>query len=242
MKEKRDGIARFLEVLCWFFLLVAEFFFLFSFLPWKFFWTFLILTLLILLFALGRRRLSRQKVFLRVSGIILVMLSLSVSWVCFEEASQAVNNLWYTEDLSHYERVRGLPFSTKESRLNFFPYSIPEYASEIKFHSNPHIMQGGSIFSLEFCAPREEVKKWEAVFKEKADYPGSYLAQGLTASDITALIGYPKEFRTYVIYAEDQMGNHNPSLENILTQNHGKIYYGAVNFDANRVYFYKSIW
>ncbi len=80
MKEKRDGPALFFEVLCWLFLLAAEFFFLFSFLPWKFLWIFVILTVLVLLFAVGRRKLSQRKIFLRTAGAILAAVILLPSF------------------------------------------------------------------------------------------------------------------------------------------------------------------
>lgn len=242
MEKKRDWVAVLLEAICWIALMGAEFFFLFSFLPWKFLWAFLILTVLILLFALGRRILWRQKVFLRISGIVLAVLSLVTGWVCFSDASQAFDNLWWTEDLSHYEHLKGGPFPSEKSEQDIFPYPIPEYASEIKFRYNPKFMQAGSVFSLEFRAPREEVEKWESFFQGKADYPGSYLDQGLTANDMAALLGYSAEYRVYVIYAEDSLGEDNFVSENILTQYHGKIYYGAVNYDTDRVYFYESDW
>lgn len=246
MEKKRDKVAVLLETICWIALMGAEFFFLFSFLPWNFLWVFLILTLMTLLFAVGRRKLSERKVFLRVFGIVLAVFSAMTGWICFEDASQAAQNLWWTEDPAHYERLRGIPFSASESRLDFFPYSIPEYATEIKFRSNPRVLQGGSVFSLEFCAPREEVEKWEKIFKEKADYPGSYLNQGLTASDMAASIGYSREFSAYVIYAGYQHAGcqpaNNPPVNKFSAWNHGKIYYGAVNFDTNRVYFYESVW
>ncbi len=241
-EKKRDWVAVLLETICWIALMGAEFFFLFSFLPWKLLWVFLTLTLLILVFALGRRKLSKRKIFLRITGVILAAFSLVTGWGCFSNASQAFSNLWCTEDLAHYNHLKGGPFPTEESKWDIFPYPIPEYASEIKFQHSPHIMQGGSILSLEFRAPREEIEKWEAFFKEKADYPGSYLDQGLTAKDMAALLGYSAEFKVYVIYAKDSLGEDNPVSENILTQNHGKIYYGAVNYDTEQVFFYKSSW
>lgn len=241
MEKKRDWAAILLEAICWIALMGAEFFFLFSFLSWKFLWVFLALTLLILLFAVGRRKLWRKKVFLRISGLILALVSLATGWVCFSDASQAFDNLWFTEELSHYDHLNGSPFHTEENERDIFPYPIPEYASEIKFHYNPQILQGGMILSLSFCAPQEEVEKWEAFFKEKADYPGSYLNQGLTAHDMTISLRFPSEYKTYVIYAQYPLGGDNPPLDGY-PWNHGQIYYGAINPVTNRVYFYESSW
>ncbi len=245
MEKKRDWVAILLEAVCWIALMGADFFFILSFIPRKFFWVFLVMTLLILLYALGRRKLWRKKVFLRISGFFLALVSLVTCWVCFSESSQAFESLWDlwegTEDLSYYDELKGGSFSTSENERDIFPYPIPEYASEIKFHYSPQVLQGGRVLSLSFCAPQEEVGKWEAFFKEKADYPGSYLDQGLTAHDMTISLGFPSEFKTYVIYAQYPLGSDNPPLDGY-PWNHGQIYYGAINPVTNRVYFYKSSW
>lgn len=241
MEKKRDWVAVLWEAICWIALIGAEFFFFFSFLPWKFLWIFLFQTLFVLAFALARRKLSRKKFFLRIAGAILAAFTLATGWICFSDASLAFGNLWCTEDLAHYDHLKGGPFPTEESKWDIFPYPIPEYASEIKFQHSPHILQGGSILSLEFRAPRKEIEKWESFFKEKADYPGSYLNQGLTAHDMTISLRFPSEYKTYVTYAQYPLGGDNPPLDGY-PWNHGQIYYGAINPVTNRVYFYESNW
>lgn len=242
MERKRDSPSIILEAICWIALMGAEFFFLLSYLPWELLWVFLILTLLVSAFALFRRLLWRQKLILRTAGMLLAVFSLTTGWFCFSDASQVVGELWFTEDLAHYERLAGGPFSGKDSEMDFFPYPIPEYASETKFHYNPQILQGGSEFSLEFRAPREEAKRWETFFKEQADYPGSYLDQGVTASDMAKLMKQPQEFKIYVLYARTQVEGDNPSLDNLRFWNHGELKLGAVNHNTGRVYFYQSVW
>lgn len=244
MEKRRDWVAILLETICWIALMGAEFFFILSFLPRKFLWVFVVLTLLILLYALSRRKLWRKKVFLRISGFVLALISLVTGWFCFSESSQAFDALWDlwegTEDLSYYDHFDS-SVSTSENEWDIFPHPIPEYASEIKFYYTPQILQGGRVLSLSFCAPQEEVEKWEAFFKVTADYPGSYLDQGLTAHDLTILLGFHSEYKTYVIYAKSQLGDDNPPLDGY-PWNHGQIYYGAINPDTNRVYFYESNW
>lgn len=242
MEKKRDRAALVLEVVCWIALLGAEFFFLLSFLPWKFLWVFLFLTLLILAFAICRRALWKQKIFLRITGAVLAVLSLTTGWVCFSDAAQAAGDIWWTDDLADYDHLEGYPFPGSKDERDIFPYPIPEYASETKFHYNVPFLQGGMIEDLSFCVPPEYVETWEAFFQEKADYPGSYLDQGLTAHDMTDKLGFPSEYKTYVIYAGNSLDGDNPSLDHYPGWNHGEVCYGAINTRTNRVYFYESDW
>lgn len=245
MEQRRDFLAALLAVFCWLALLAAEFFYVWGYLPWEFCWSFLLLTALLLAFSVVRRKLPRAKAALRITGLVLAAVTFLTASVCYTDAAEAAKDFWWTEDLSHYERLRGLPvldeIFRKEDKLNFFPYTIPDYAGDVKFHYHPQFLQGGSKETLEFTAPPEKVSEWETVFKEKADYPGSYLNQGLTANDTAFLLRYPREFRVYVIYAGYPQGGDNPPLDNY-PWNHGDLYFGAVDYETNRVYFYKTNW
>ena len=115
MEKKRDWVAVLWEAICWIALIGAEFFFFFSFLPWKFLWIFLFQTLFVLAFALARRKLSRKKFFLRIAGAILAAFTLATGWICFSDASLAFGNLWCTEDLAHYDHLKGGPFLQRKA-------------------------------------------------------------------------------------------------------------------------------
>ena len=246
MEQKRDFLAALLAVFCWLALLAAEFFYVWGYLPWEFCWSFLLLTVLLLAFSVVRRKLPEKKAFLRIAGLVLAAVTFLTASVCYTDAAEAAKDLWWTDDLSHYERLRGLPVLDgtfrKEDKLNFFPYTIPDYAGDVKFHYHPQIMQGGGVSSLEFTAPPEKVSEWEAVFREKEDYPGSYLDQGIDFEQMNLWLGCSQEFRVYVIYAKSQLDEENPPLDHLHFWNHGHLYLGAVNYETNRVYFYKTNW
>ena len=52
---------------------------------------------------------------------------------------------------------------------------------------------------------------------------------------------YP-EFRVYMIYAVRGEADENPPLEQVRKWEDGKLYLGAVDYETNRVYFYKTNW
>ena len=245
MEQRRDFLAALLAVFCWLALLAAEFFYVWGYLPWEFCWSFLFLTVLLLAFSVVRRKLPRAKAALRITGLVLAAVTFLTASVCYTDASETFLDLW-TEDISRYERLRGHPIldqiMMRDDRLNFFPYSVPDYASDVKFLYTPEVSESVGIFSLEFTAPPEKVSEWEAVFKEKADYPGSYLDQGIDLDQMADWLGCYPEFRVYMIYAVRGEADENPPLEQVRKWEDGKLYLGAVDYETNRVYFYKTNW
>ena len=242
MEKKRDWLALILEIVCWLAMLFGAFFFFLSYLPLQYQWVFPVLAVLTALFEAARRKLLEHKAVLRIVGLLLTVLTLSVGFFCFQYGAEAARNFWWTEDISHYERVRGSATTFEQSKKYFFPLTIPDYAEDVKFHYNPQILQGGEIFSLEFTASPERLREWEAYFKEEADYPGSYLDQGFDSRQMAKWVRPYTDCRVYVIYARTQWDGDNPSLEHFQAWNHGYICYGAVDPDAARVYFYESNW
>ena len=242
MGKKRDWLALILEIVCWLALLSGAFFFFLSYLPLRYQWVFPVLAVLTAAFEVARQKLLGHKAILRVIGLILAVLTLSIGFFCFQHGAEAARNFFETEDISHYERVRGSSTAPEQSKQYFFPLTIPDYAEDIKFHYNPQILQGGKIFSLEFTASPEKVKEWEAVFEEAANYPGSYLDQGIDFDQMAGWLGYSRDLRIYVVYAGTQWDGDNPSLEHFQAWNHGRISFGAINPDTNRVYFFLSNW
>lgn len=248
MEKKRDIISLLLEIVCWLALLGGGFFFLLSFLPWSFLWVFSILAVLLVAFEIARWKVLDHKAVLRVVGLILMVLTIGTSVFCFQGAAEPFHDKYLqTEDLSRYERLRGHPVLDKifgkDSNWEFIPYSIPDYASDVKFYHFPSVLQAHGEFSLEFTAPPEKVREWETLFEEKADYPGSYLDQGIGINQIADWLGVSHDCRVYVIYAEGQEGEENPpSLEHFQDWDHCKLYYGAVDPEENRVHFYRTYW
>ena len=242
MEKKRDWLALLLEIVCWLALAGGAFFFFLSYLPLQYQWVFPILAVLTAAFEVARRKLLGHKAVLRVMGLLLTALTVSVGFFCFQHGTEAAKNFWETEDISHYERVRGYSTTPERSKKYFFPLTIPDYAEDVEFHYNPQILQGGEIFSLEFTCSPEKVKEWEDYFREEADYPGSYLDQGFDGYQMAKWVRPYSDCRVYVIYARAQGGEELPPLEHFQAWNHGHVYYGAIIPETNRVLFYMENW
>lgn len=145
-------------------------------------------------------------------------------------------------DIKKYERVMRLTGYPNNEITKAFPAKIPQDASEIHFHYNPAVLQGGQNFALRFKSSLENIDNYVTNFSTSALLTGTYNENELQNYYIHAnfggyYVGYndcidlPDGYNFYLMYGKEYF-----------EANHGKLCIISINQSINEIIFYGQRW